>query len=178
MADTAAPRHPGGADYTRRLLDMAALAPCRILDMGAGGGGAVALLRALGFDAAGIDLNGGAGVLRGDFLRCPFSDGHFDAVLSECAFFISGDPDGALREARRLLRPGGRLLLADVCPGPPAEAAARIGKAGFRITALADETAAWKDYYIGCIWDGTVPESCTGAPRGKYGYLLAACERT
>ena len=50
-------RHPGGDGHTRELLRLAALPRgARILDMGAGDGEALRLMRAEGFDAAGIDL--------------------------------------------------------------------------------------------------------------------------
>ena len=49
-------RHPGGEEHTRRLLELAALPEgARILDMGAGGGEAVRLMRAEGFRATGMD---------------------------------------------------------------------------------------------------------------------------
>ena len=51
-------RHPGGAEATLRLLELAGLEPpCRIIDLGAGSGEAVRLLRSRGFEALGIDLS-------------------------------------------------------------------------------------------------------------------------
>ena len=66
-------RHPGGADAALRLVELAGLAPpCRIIDLGAGAGETVRRLRALGFDAVGIDLEPGEGVERGDMLSSGF----------------------------------------------------------------------------------------------------------
>ena len=105
-------RHPGGEAAALRLVEMAGITPpCRLIDLGAGAGGTVRLLRSLGFEALGIDLLPGEGVERGDVLAPPFPPGSFDAALCECAFFLSGDPERALREAARLLRPGGRALI-------------------------------------------------------------------
>ena len=50
--------HPGGREHSLRMLELAALPPgARILDMGAGAGETLALLRESGFDAVGIDLS-------------------------------------------------------------------------------------------------------------------------
>lgn len=171
-------RHPDGEAQTMRLIELAGLSPCKVLDMGAGSGEAVSLLRALGFDAVGIDKAGKNGVLAGDFLCCPFPDGSFGAVLSECAFFVSGQPEAALKEAFRLLKKGGKLLLSDVAFGSGQELKKSLEAAGFRVLAFLDETAAWKKYYIECIWNGTADLLCGCARGKKCGYYLAVCERT
>ncbi len=170
-------RHPSGAEQTKRLLALSRLSPCRILDMGAGDGESLALLNSLGFDAVGIDKAGGNGVLRGDFLCSPFPNGSFSAVLSECAFFVCGEPFAALCEAARLLQKNGKLLLSDVYFGEQDEAIELIEKAGFRVLDFADETAEWKRYYIECIWNGTADELACAKGK-KCGYYLAVCERT
>lgn len=160
---------------TAELLALASLAPCAVLDMGAGDGESAAYLCALGFDARGVDLTPGAGVEKGDFLRCPYPDGAFGAVLSECAMFVSGDRDAALREAYRLLESGGTLLLADVFFAGEEAARREAEAAGFRVTAFADKTAAWREYYIGCVWDGTADALCACVPKGRCGYYFMVC---
>ncbi|HEX6345673.1 methyltransferase domain-containing protein [Umezawaea sp.] len=45
--------------------------------------------------------------------RIPYHDGKFDAVVSTQVFEYLEDVPGALAEVRRVLRPGGRLLLVD-----------------------------------------------------------------
>ena len=162
-------RHPGGEAHTRRMLELAELPTgASVLDMGAGGGETVALLRALGYDAEGIDLSPRSPLVKqGDLLHTAYPDGSFDAAVSQCAFFVSGDQPGALREAYRLLRPGGKLLLSDLFFEDPA---ALFRAAGFEILCAEDMTDAWRDYYLEALWRGDAP--CCEIPRGKSSYWL------
>jgi SAM-dependent methyltransferase len=94
----------------------------RILDAGCGTGGNVRFLRRYGH-VIGVDLSPDAlelgaphlpGVLtRGSVLELPFADAQFDLVTSFDVLYHQGVPDEipALREVRRVLRPGGRLLM-------------------------------------------------------------------
>jgi arsenite methyltransferase len=50
---------------------------------------------------------------RGDALAVPFGDERFDVVVSTQVYEYVDDIEGALAEARRVLRPGGRLLVLD-----------------------------------------------------------------
>ena len=158
-------RHPGD---TAHLIALAGLRPgARVLDLGAGDGDGVRLLRSLGFEACGVDRKAAPDVDEGNLLHTGFADASFDAVMSECAFFVSGNVPGALRESARLLKPGGTVLLADVffeLPEPLLEAA------GFRITAKEDWTAAWREYYLRSIWEGTAETS--PIPKGKCQYWM------
>ena len=167
--------HPGGLEHTRYLIELSFLPPgSRWLDMGAGDGSAVRLLREQGNEAVGIDLAPRSGdVERGDLLRTPYEDGAFDGILSQCAFHVSGDVPAALREAGRLLRTGGKLVFSDVCE----DVVALLGcvrEAGFAVRHLEDLSEQWKEYYLEALWreeDGCVP---TGA---KVAYVLFVCER-
>ena len=115
-------RHPGGAEHTARLLQLAALpAGSRILDMGAGDGEALRLMQSRGYTAVGIDRKPRSELVQeGNFIHTGFPDASFDGILSQCAFFVSGNAPAALREARRLLRPKGVLMLSDVFFEEPA----------------------------------------------------------
>ncbi len=162
-------RHPGGEAHTRRLIELAELpAGASIVDLGAGAGETVALLRGLGLEAEGVDLAPRSPLVKqGDFLRTSYPDGCFDAAVSQCAFFVSGDQPGAMREAYRLLRPGGKLLLSDLFFEDPA---ALFRAAGFEILCAEDMTDAWRDYYLEALWRGDAP--CCEIPRGKSSYWL------
>ena len=158
-------RHPGD---TRHLIELAGLQPgARVIDLGAGDGDGVRLLRNLGFEAYGVDRKAAQGVDAGNLLHTGFADASFDAVMSECAFFVSGDVPGALRESARLLAPGGTLLLADVFFEPPEPL---LEAAGFRINAKEDWTGAWREYYLRSIWEGTA-ETCP-ITKGKCQYWM------
>lgn len=66
-------------------------------------------------------------LVQGNALSLPFRDGSFDAVVSTEAFHWFPDPRQALREFRRVLVPGGRVLVAFV--NPPAEWMMRAAEA-------------------------------------------------
>ena len=70
-------------------------------------------------------------LVRGDATRLPFADAAFDAAVSTEAFHWFPDQDAALAEIHRILRPGGRLLLALV--SPPFEFIADAFEVGMRI---------------------------------------------
>ncbi|WP_331235406.1 class I SAM-dependent methyltransferase [Natronorarus salvus] len=122
---------------------------CRILDIGCGSGEALTLARLRGAEVAGIDpasdLLGiaqervpDADLRRGDMVDLPYEDDAFDAALIINSLMFAGDRIKAIREARRVLTPDGRLGVAvwgepdacefrhvmksmvDVLPEPPA----------------------------------------------------------
>jgi ubiquinone/menaquinone biosynthesis C-methylase UbiE len=47
-----------------------------------------------------------------DALNLPFPDGHFDMVLSVCMLCLVKEREAALMEMKRVLRPGGRIVVA------------------------------------------------------------------
>lgn len=163
-------RHPGGTEHTLNMLRLSGLTPpASILDMGAGAGEALEAAEEMGFRAVGIDLEPRRSrVQQGDYLTFPWEEGSFDGVLSQCSFYVSGDARGAVRQAFRVLKPGGVLMLSDVYPveEDPEEFAR---EAGFEIMVREDMTPLWRQYYIQAIWDDEAICIPTGR---KYRYKM------
>lgn len=130
----------GEDDLKRGILELAELDKIgALLDIGTGTGRMLKLLGPYASSAVGVDISSdmllvartnlqAAGLdkimLRpGDMYRLPFDDASFDTVTVEQVLREAKEPQRALAEAARILRPGGQLLLADIGPaGNGAEA--------------------------------------------------------
>jgi SAM-dependent methyltransferase len=94
----------------------------RFLDAGCGGGGACVLAAALGCEVTGLDASHAllaiarerlpqAQFVHGDLEQLPFADGQFDAALAANSAIFAEDIRQAMRELRRVVRPGGRVAV-------------------------------------------------------------------
>ena len=167
--------HPGGEEHSRYLIELSFLPPpAKWLDMGAGDGSALRLLRSLGYEAEGIDLTPrGEDVTAGDYLQPPYSEGSFDGILSQCSFYASGNVPLALKQAGKLLKKGGKRVFSDVTENV-VELLNQARQAGFAVRHLEDLTDQWREYYLEALW--TQDNVCL--PKGKkFTYVLFVCER-
>lgn len=122
-ADLPADPEPWAWERRRALLLGEARAGERVLDLGCGAGRFVAALRDAGADPVGVEiaqeaLDRAARVAPGADLRLlepdgsvPLAHGSVDLVWCSEVLEHVADPGHLLLEARRVLRPGGRLLV-------------------------------------------------------------------
>ena len=167
--------HPGGEEHSRYLIELSFLPPPgKWLDMGAGDGSTVRLLKSLGYEAEGIDsAPRGEDVIAGDYLNPPYEPGSFDGIISQCSFYVSGNVPLALKQAGNLLRKGGKLVFSDVTEDVVG-LLNQARQAGFAVRHMEDLTDQWKDYYLEALW--TQEDVCL--TRGKkFTYVLFVCER-
>ncbi len=145
-----------GADWDEmRALDLPALAvetallslipdqgAGRLLDIGTGTGRVLELLAPRVTEALGIDASKAmlalararlskaeyahCAVRLGDMYRLPLTDASFDIVVLQMVLHYAEDPAGAIAEALRALRPGGRLIVIDLAEHERFDLATRL----------------------------------------------------
>jgi len=115
-----------------------------VLDLGSGGGADVLISArrvAPGGKAIGLDMTdemldlarrhaADAGVANVEFVKgyiedIPLPDASVDVVISNCVINLAADKRAVLREASRVLRPGGRFAVSDIIADPDMDEATR-----------------------------------------------------
>lgn len=129
--------HIGGRRETQDLARAAGLSgPVDILDIGSGLGGPARTLAAdFGCQVTGLEitpeyceaaavLSAHVGVTEGISFVCgsalavPFADATFDAAWMQFVSMNIPDKEGLISQIRRVVRPGGKLILHEVVAGP------------------------------------------------------------
>jgi ArsR family transcriptional regulator len=114
----------------------------RLLDIGTGTGRLIELLAPVVVAATGIDASRAmlalarsrlskpgmthCSVRLADMYRLPMADATFDVVVLQMVLHYAEDPEGAVAEAARVLRPGGTLLVIDLAPHAITPASTRL----------------------------------------------------
>jgi SAM-dependent methyltransferase len=141
-----------------------------VLDLGSGAGADVLISagrvgptgRAIGLDMTDEMLTRAranareAGVANVEFRKgyledMPVEDESVDVVISNCVINLSGDKQQVLREAARVLRPGGRFAISDVIADEDMDAATRA------------DMAAWTGCVAGALTEREVTEALGAA---------------
>jgi SAM-dependent methyltransferase len=123
-----AAREPASRAVHRLLLELTVTAPIgNLLDIGCGRGRLLKLLASRANRAVGVDVDADARRLartdlmlaglpncslrHGDMYRLPFADGEFDTIILDDILADASYPVRALGEAKRVLHPGGRMVV-------------------------------------------------------------------
>jgi SAM-dependent methyltransferase len=113
----------------------------RLLDVGCGSGLALRLAADRGAAVTGLDASAallehagrrvpGAPLVQGELEELPFADDSFEIVTGFNSFQYATRPEVALREAARVLAPGGRILYLNWAPPEQCEAGAYLQAIG------------------------------------------------
>jgi hypothetical protein len=171
--------HPGGTALTSKLIRRLEVgADSTVVDVGSGPGtSALQLARELGCQVVGVELSptsvaaataaaaeAGLGeqvrFLIGDAEALPLASASMDGALCECAMCTFPEKQVAARELARVLRPGARLVLADVVAQPE------------RLPGELRNVAAW----VACLADAR-PATELSALLGNAGFSIQHLER-
>ena len=190
---------PGGLELTKKAVDTAKIKPGdKALDIGCGFGASLVLLKEqYGLDVYGIDsavsaVEKAAKALGADKVRCadacalPFEKDSFELVLMECVLTLISEPEKALQEALRVLKPGGTLIISGLCGGDSAKIceAGRVNTArlmtyleeqGLELLLVSDESPCLRRFVAEIIFEYDSIENYIAAADRELGGSVLSC---
>ncbi|WP_051228698.1 DVU_1556 family methyltransferase [Pleomorphomonas oryzae] len=189
---------PGDGAIVKELFEHSRLRlGSLVLDVGCGTGESLSWLERHGFVGIGVDRDERAlaiaasrvvsALFHGDGAHLPFASAAVDAVLSECSLSLMSDRRAALAEWARVMKLGGRLLLADVdWPSHDGrdELVDDIAAAGFTILHEEDRSDVLPAFVarfifrygsLDALWGD---RACTGQAAGRPRYRLLVAIRS
>ena len=200
--DCAPMRAPGGLGLTEAGVELLNIPEGgSVIDIGCGEGETLRFLAQAGFSPVGIDLDpalAGDGVVTADAAALPFPDGSLDAALFECSFSKIEKAEAAVRECRRVLKSGARILVTDLyARGEPDTLAGFLGRVeryadvqrrfetlGFRQIHFEDQSQALMSLWSSLIFEhgaedlkDEIGATSEDLKRIKCGYFLAVFEK-
>ena len=194
---------PGGFALTRQMFQFAGIeipeagaadtesidpaVPFRVIDIGCGAGGTMRWLseHCPGWQISGLDKNPDVHepgwIETGCAEKLPYPDQTADIILMECSCSKAAEPAAALREAYRVLKPEGWLLMSDMYARKKElfldgmlgrlESAKticdRMADAGFALVNMQDVSGTLAEWIGQQIFDGNLESVCAalGAER-------------
>lgn len=175
---------PGGLAITEIGLQLCAWPEKSLVaDIGCGLGASLKLMKTSGLQAIGLDncpeslrqaeMNSGCETILGQADKLPWPDEYLDGLVCECVLSLTADQSIVLNEFNRVLKSGGKLLLADISLLPfsnnsrfavdsclqgaafPETTLHRLVAAGFTVKKINEYPEALKQLAAQLIWHGS-----------------------
>lgn len=156
-----------------------------IVDLGSGMSESLQRLNDLGYQVQGVDktIDPLPEGWKGDLRHTPFQSQSFDAVIAECSLSVCGNTQEGLKEAYRLLKPDGILVLLDICRLHSSVAVPSkdqwiswLTKQGFAVRFCRDFTRLYHEELLHRIWNledlSCELEGTQGIKLSEVGYWL------
>jgi len=193
--------HPGGFALTKYAVDFCKFEKgAKLCDIGCGNGETKDRLEnEYGYNVCGVEPSEAMGGGRADIIfakaeKTGLSDETFDGVLFECVLSLCDDLKASVKEAKRILKKGGYIIVSDVYSKsgkmsadgplrwvyPESEFKSLINELGFETVLYEDHTKEMLTMAAQMIMDGAGEEMCalfSSLRKIRCGYFLLIARR-